>query len=35
VLYGVWAAVALALLLVSIKLVRVLTRPETVVAGPK
>jgi hypothetical protein len=35
VLYGVWAAVALALFLVSIKLVRVLARPETVVAGPK
>ena len=34
-LYGVWAAVALALLLASIKLVRVLARPETVVAGPK
>jgi hypothetical protein len=35
VLCGVWAAVALALFLVSIKLVRVLARPETVVAGPK
>jgi hypothetical protein len=35
VLYGIWAAVALALLLASVKLVRVLSRPETAMDGSK
>jgi hypothetical protein len=35
VLYGIWAAVALALLLASVRLVRVLARPETAVAESK